>query len=235
MINKESAIRGAKSVAPLMLGIVPFGLISGITAANSGLSIGMALLMSIGINAGASQLAALQLMNDNANMLVIIYTALIINLRMMIYSLSMAPYLQKLNTRWKAVLAYSMTDQSYAISLVHFMNNPDEDKKSFFFSASISIWLVWQISTVIGYLMGSIIPMELGLDFAIPLTFISILFKGLAGWPGLITIITSAIVSVLASQLPMNIGLVVAAIVGIGAGTISQKLLFKESEVSDNE
>lgn len=235
MINKESAIRGAKSVAPLMLGIVPFGLISGITAANSGLSIGMALLMSIGINAGASQLAALQLMNDNANMLVIIYTALIINLRMMIYSLSMAPYLQKLNTRWKAVLAYSMTDQSYAISLVHFMNNPDEDKKSFFFSASISIWLVWQISTVIGYLMGSIIPMELGLDFAIPLTFISILFKGLAGWPGLITIITSAIVSVLASQLPMNIGLVVAAIVGIGAGTISQKLLFKESEVSDSE
>ena len=99
MINKESAIRGAKSVAPLMLGIVPFGLISGITAANSGLSIGMALLMSIGINAGASQLAALQLMNDNANMLVIIYTALIINLRMMIYSLSMAPYLQNLNTR----------------------------------------------------------------------------------------------------------------------------------------
>ena len=83
--------------------------------------------------------------------------------------------------------------------------------------------------------MGSTIPMELGLDFAIPLTFISILFKGLAGWPGLITIITSAIVSVLASQLPMNIGLVVAAIVGIGAGTISQKLLFKESEVSDNE
>lgn len=83
--------------------------------------------------------------------------------------------------------------------------------------------------------MGSIIPKELGLDFAIPLTFISILFKGLAGWPGVITIITSAMVAVLASQLPMNIGLIVAAIIGIAAGTISQKLLSKESEVSDSE
>ncbi len=235
MINKESAIKGAKAVAPLMLGIVPFGLISGITAANSGLSMGMALLMSAGIYAGASQLAVLQLVNDNANMLVVIYTALIINLRMMIYSLSIAPYLQNLQTRWKAVLAYSMTDQSYAISLVHFLNNPKEDVKSFFFSASISIWLIWQVVTIIGYMMGSIVPMELGLDFAIPLTFISILFKGLVGWPGLITILVSAIVSVLASQLPMNIGLVIAAIVGIGAGSISQKLFFDGGEEIENE
>lgn len=132
MINKESALRGLKSVMPVMLGVAPFGLISGITAANSGLSIGITILMSLGIFAGASQLAALQLINDNANMLVIIYTALIINLRMMIYSLSMAPYLQNLKIRWKALLAYSMTDQSYAIALVHFMNKPDEDIKSFF-------------------------------------------------------------------------------------------------------
>lgn len=235
MINKESALRGLKSVMPVMLGVAPFGLISGITAANSGLSIGITILMSLGIFAGASQLAALQLINDNANMLVIIYTALIINLRMMIYSLSMAPYLQNLKIRWKALLAYSMTDQSYAIALVHFMNKPDEDIKSFFFGASISIWILWQATTIIGYLMGSIIPKELGLDFAIPLTFISILFKGLAGWPGVITIITSAMVAVLASQLPMNIGLIVAAIIGIAAGTISQKLLSKESEVSDSE
>lgn len=235
MINKDSVLRGVKAVTPLMLGIAPFGLISGITAANTGVSIGIALLMSVGIFAGASQLATLQLINDNANMLVIVYTALIINLRMMIYSLSIAPYLQNIRIKWKALLAYSMTDQSYAISLVHFMNNPKEDIKSFFFGASISLWLLWQATTIVGYLMGSIIPMNLGLEFAIPLTFISILFKGIAGWAVVITIITSAIVAVLASQLPMNMGLVVAAIIGVAAGTISQKLLSKESEVSDSD
>jgi 4-azaleucine resistance transporter AzlC len=235
MINKESLLRGVKAVTPLMLGVIPFGLISGISAANTGLSIGMTMLMSIGIFAGAAQLASLQLISINANMIVIIYTALIINLRMMLYSLSIAPHIQKVNTKWKALLAYSMTDQSYAMSSVHFMNNLEEDTKSFFFGASISIWIIWQISTVVGYLMGSIIPPELGLDFGIPLTFIAVLLKGIAGWPGVIAIITSGIVAVLASQLPMNIGLVLAAIIGITAGALSERILSKKSEVSENE
>jgi len=235
MINKESLLRGVKAVTPLMLGVIPFGLISGISAANTGLSIGMTMLMSIGIFAGAAQLASLQLISINANMIVIIYTALIINLRMMLYSLSIAPHIQKVNTKWKALLAYSMTDQSYAMSSVHFMNNLEEDTKSFFFGASISIWIIWQISTVVGYLMGSIIPPELGLDFGIPLTFIAVLLKGVAGWPGVIAIITSGIVAVLASQLPMNIGLVLAAIIGITAGAVSERILSKKSEVSENE
>lgn len=228
MLNMESTKRGIKAVTPLMLGIIPFGLISGITAANTGLSLGMALLMSIGIFAGASQLAVLQLVRDNAHMIVIIYTALIINVRMMLYSLSISPYLQEINNKWKAVLAYSMTDQSYAISTVHFLNNPDEDKKGFFFGASISLWVIWQINTVIGYLMGSVIPQELGLEFGIPLTFIAVLLKGIAGWPGIITILTSGTIAVLASKLPMNIGLILAAIVGIGVGTISEKLMFRK-------
>ncbi len=235
MIKKESAIRGVKSVTPLILGVIPFALISGITAANTGLSLGMAMLMSVGIFAGAAQLAILQLVSNNAHMLVIIYTALIINLRMMIYSLSIAPYFKEIKTSWKALLAYSMTDQSYAISTVHFLNNPEEDFKSFFFGASITLWIIWQINTIAGYLMGSFIPPELGLDFGIPLTFIAILFKGVAGWPGIIAIITSAFVAVMASQFPMNIGLVLAAILGIAAGTISEKLLSRERGSSGSE
>ncbi|WP_409228744.1 AzlC family ABC transporter permease [Gudongella sp. SC589] len=222
MFNKESIIRGVRSVAPLILGIIPFAMISGITAANTGLSLGMALLMSIGIFAGASQLAVLQLVSDNAHMLVIIYTALIINLRMMIYSLSIAPHLQGIKTSLKALLAYSMTDQSYAISTVHFLNNPEEDTKSFLLGASSTLWIVWQVNTIIGYLMGSIIPPELGLDFGIPLTFIAILFKGVVGWPGIIAIITSGVIAVAGANLPMNIGLVLAAIIGIAAGSISE-------------
>ena len=89
MLNMESTKRGIKAVTPLMLGIIPFGLISGITAANTGLSLGMALLMSIGIFAGASQLAVLQLVRDNAHMIVIIYTALIIIFNIIIYCINL--------------------------------------------------------------------------------------------------------------------------------------------------
>ena len=91
--------------------------------------------------------------------------------------------------------------------------------------ASATLWVVWQVNTIIGYLMGSIIPPELGLDFGIPLTFIAILFKGVAGWPGIIAIITSGVVAVAGAGLPMNIGLVLAAIFGITAGTLSEVYL----------
>ncbi len=235
MINQQSMLRGVKAVTPVMLGVAPFGLITGITSVNTGISLGMAVFMSMGIFAGASQLAVLQLISNQAHVLVIIYTALIINLRMMIYSLSIAPRLQQESTGWKALLAYPMTDQSYAISMVRFMNEPKEDSKSFFFGASLVLWCVWQIATVAGYLLGSVIPPELGLDFAIPLTFTAVLFKSVVDWPGVIAVIVSAIVAVTASQLPMNVGLVMAAIAGIAAGALSEKLLQGDREVSDYE
>ena len=229
MINEQSMHRGSKAVLPILLGIVPFGMISGITAANTGLSIGITLFMSVGIFAGASQLAALQLIANQAHVLVIIYTALIINLRMMIYSLSIAPRLQNESNGWKALLAYSITDQSYAISMVRFMNEPEEDAKSFMFGASLLLWCVWQTATVTGYLLGSVIPPELGLGFAIPLTFTAILFKSVADWPGAIAVVSSAVVAVTASQVPMNVGLVLAALTGIAAGTVSEKFMGKEA------
>lgn len=227
IIKKEATLKGIKAISPLLLGVLPFGLISGITASNTGLSLAMSTFMHLAIFAGASQLTALQLISINANMLVVIFTALIINVRLMLYSLSIAPYLQNMTNKWKAFLAYMMTDQSYAISLMHFINNPEEDTKSFFFATSMGVYLVFQLGAFFGYLMGSIIPAKLGLDFAIPLTFIVILIRGVSSLSGLITIVVSGLVAVLAAGIPMNLGLVLAVVVGISAGYFSEKLLKK--------
>ena len=235
MINHESLLRGVKAVTPILLGVIPFALISGITAANTGVSFGIAMLMSVGIFAGASQLAVLQLISSQAHTLVIIYTALIINLRMMIYSLSIAPRLQHESMGWKVLLAYSMTDQSYAISMVRFMNEPEEDTKSFLLGASMTLWVSWQLHTMVGYVMGSIIPPALGLDFAIPLTFMAVLFKSVVDWPGVLAVISSAVVAVTASQLPMNVGLVLAAVTGIVVGAVAERLLPEKKEAMDHE
>ena len=235
MVNKESFLKGVRETSPVILGIIPFGLISGITAADSGLSLGMALFMSIGIFAGAAQLAALQLISNYAHMLVVIYTALIVNMRMMMYSLSISPHLQHLSNRWKAFLAYGLTDQNFAISTVHFMNEPKEDKKSFLLGSSFTLWTVWQLNTVIGYALGSTIPAELGLDFGITLTFMSVLFKAVADWPGVVAVFTSAVVAVATASFPMNTGLVIAAVAGIFAGVISENFFKCKEEVTDHE
>lgn len=224
-VNYRSMMRGAKTIIPVLLGVIPFAMISGITAVNTGVSHMTALFMSVFIFAGASQLAILQLLTTNASSLVIIYTALIINFRFMIYSLSIAPYFKSESIAWKAILSYMMTDQSYALSLVRYINDPDEDPKWFFFGASLLLWLVWQIATAVGLILGSLIPPELGLDFAIPLTFTAVLFNSVDDIPTIITVITSAVVAVSTSHIPMNGNLVVAAMTGIAAGTAAELII----------
>lgn len=217
-----SFIKGAQTVTPVLLGVIPFAMITGITAINTNVPTVIALFMSVTIFAGASQLAVLQLFHQNAAAAVIIYTALIINLRFMIYSLSIAPYFRKELISWKMFLAYMMTDQSYALSMVHFMNEPDDNPKWFFFGASSLLWVVWQIATLTGLMLGAVIPPQLGLDFAIPLTFTAVLFKSINDKPAVITVLVSATVAVISANIPMNVGLPLAAIAGITAGSLSE-------------
>ncbi len=226
----KSMIRGAKMITPVLLGVIPFAMITGITAVNTGISMGVALLMSIFIFAGSAQLAIFQLLHMSASALVIIYTALIINFRFLIYSLSIAPHFRKESMVWKAVLAYLMTDQSYALSMVRLINDPDEDPKWFYFGASLFLWFVWQGFTVVGLILGSTIPSGLGLDFAIPLTFIAVLFKSVDDLATVIAVMTSAAVAVAASQFPLNAGLVFAAMSGIVAGTVAEIYLNRRKE-----
>jgi 4-azaleucine resistance transporter AzlC len=233
--NRDSMLRGAKMIMPILLGVIPFAMITGITAVNTGMPPSVALFMSVFIFAGASQLAAMQLIYLGAPALVIVYTSLIINFRFMIYSLSIAPYFKKESTFWKALLAYMMTDQSYALSLVHFMNNPEEDPKWFFFGASLNLWLVWQVATVSGLILGSLIPSQLGLDFAIPLTFTAVLFKSIDDFAVLAAVLVSAFVAVAAAQMPLNASLVLAAIAGITAGSVTERIISRRKEASDHE
>ena len=230
----SSFIKGSKTITPVLLGVIPFAMISGITAINTNLPPAIALFMSITIFAGASQLAVLQLFHQNAAAAVIIYTALIINFRFMIYSLSIAPYFRNEPVSWKMFLSYMMTDQSYALSMVHFMNEPDDNPKWFFFGASALLWVVWQAATLIGLILGAIIPPQLGLDFAIPLTFTAVLFKSSLDKPTVITVVVSATAAVATANIPMNAGLPLAALAGISAGVLTEIFINTKEKRSES-
>ena len=218
--NQRHFFLGVKTTAPVLLGIVPFAMISGITAFDSGISLVLALFMSVFIFAGASQLATLQLLSAGASSLVIVYTAIIINLRFMMYSLSLSPFFQHMPLRWKALLSYFIVDKNYALSIAHYTDYPEQDPRWFYLGSSIILWVVWQAATLTGYLMGTIIPPQLGLDFAIPLSFIAVLFKTIDRPSIVAAIVVSAIVSVTARSIPLNLGLVLAAMAGIITGLI---------------
>jgi len=177
--------------------------------------------MSVLIFAGASQLAALQLVAENAPLLVIVLTALIINLRFTMYSASLAPYFRALSAKWKAVLAYLLTDPAYGVSITRFRQFPRVPNRHWFYmGVAASTWLIWQSFTAAGVFLGTRVPENWSLDFAIPLMFIALAVPALHDRATIAAGLTSAVVSVLVFHLPLNLGLIVAAGSGILIGLL---------------
>lgn len=222
----STMMTGARDVSPILLGVIPFGLITGAV----GVSVGMPEWAAIGtsqiIFAGASQLVAMQLMAGHASMAVIILTALVINARMFMYSASLAPHFNGMHPLKKAFLAYLLTDQAYAVSITRFDEDGADnlDKPAYYAGAAILMWLGFNSTTIMGAYLGAFIPASWNLDFAIPLTFIALVIPAVKDRPNLIAAAAAGGVALVADPLPYNLGLMAAATVGIMVGyTIERK------------
>ncbi len=204
-----------------MLGMLPFGLIAGIAANEADLPAWGASVFSVLVFAGASQLAALDLIADGANMLVVIGTIAIINARFLMYSASMATRVAEESLPRRAMMAYLLTDQAYAVTITKLDADPGyEPRWAYYMGGGGSLWAMWQVYTVIGALGGSFVPDVVPLAFAIPLVFAALLVPAVADRPTLAAATSSAVVAVAAAPLPANLGLLVGAGTGIAVGTI---------------
>jgi 4-azaleucine resistance transporter AzlC len=200
-------------------------MISGVTAISVGLSPALAFAMSVVIFAGAAQLAMVQLIGEGAAALVIIFTALMINLRFVMYSLALAPHFKTLSHGWKWLLSYVLTDQAFAISITHYAQHPEDRFKHWYYlGAAASLWLVWQIATAAGILLGAQVPPSWSLDFAIPLNFLALLIPLLKDRPNLAAAAMAGFVAVAAHSLPFNLGLLSGALSGILVGVLLERL-----------
>lgn len=212
---------GVRAELPLLIGVFPFGMIYGAVALNAGLSAGASQLMSSIVFAGSSQFVTAQLVHDAAPALVIIVTIAVVNLRHMLYSASLAPYLHDLSLRWKALLSYLLTDEAYAPSIIKYEKDGIQPFSHWFlFGAGLSLWTTWQVSTALGIFLGAAIPKEWPLDFALPLTFIAMIIPILKNRPMIASALSAGLVALLAFSLPYKLGIILAALTGILVGTI---------------
>ncbi|MEO8354613.1 MAG: AzlC family ABC transporter permease [Chloroflexota bacterium] len=215
---------GVRAEFPLLVGVFPFGLIYGALALNSGLSTSAAQMMSSIVFAGASQFIAAQLLHESAPGLVIVMTIAVVNLRHMLYSASLAPYVASLSTRWKVLLSYLLTDEAYAPSVLHYEKEGVTPYGHWFFlGAGFALWFIWQVSTALGIFLGSAIPESWSLDFALPLTFIAMVVPVLKDRPAIAASLSAGAVALLAFSLPYRSGLILAALAGIAVGTFLEE------------
>lgn len=222
MNSKSSSFwAGVRAEFPLLVGVFPFGMIYGVLALTAGLPIAAAQSMSWMVFAGSSQFIAAQLIHDAAPGFVIVLTVAIVNLRHMLYSASVAPYLDSVSTGWKPLLAYLLTDEAYAVVITHYEKEGlTPTSHWFFFGAGFALWFTWQVSTAVGIFLGAVIPANWPLDFALPLTFIALVMPALKDRPAIAAALSAGLAALLAYSLPYKLGLILAALVGIVVGTV---------------
>jgi len=213
--------KGVRDGAPFILVVAPFALLFGVVATEAGLNVWETLAFSVVVIAGAAQFTALQLMQENAPTVIVLASALAVNLRMAMYSASLTPHLGATPVWQRALAAYMMVDQSYACSILAYERNRDwtpAQKMAFYFGAVTPVIPVWYAMTVVGALIGSAMPAGLALDFAVPITFIAMIAPALRTLAHVAAATASVILALLFVFVPFNLGLIIAGIGGMVVG-----------------
>lgn len=221
--KRSPFIQGTLDSLPFFIVIIPFGALFGVIATEAGMNLAQVMGFSVLVIAGASQLTALQLLTDHAPTLIVVVTALAVNLRMAMYSASLAPHLGAAPLWKRAIAAYVLFDQPYALSTIEFEKRPDRstaDKLSYFFGAGVPVAFSWYIATFCGAVLGEKIPSDLGVDFAVPITFLAVVAPMLKSLAHVAAALTSVVLVLLLSFMPYGTGLLVAAVAALVVGAL---------------
>lgn len=222
MTSRQAFLLGLRSVMPLLLGVAPFGVIYGVVALQSGIPPLAAMVMSSIVFAGSAQFLLAQLVGAGAPFMLTAGAVGLVNLRHALYSASVAPILARLPQRWKILLAYLLTDEAYAAAIPHLLANSRHSAEPvphwILFGSGFGLWAGWQVATLAGVLIGAQLPTDLGLDFALPLTFIAIVVPMIENRAHVAAAIAAGATAVVLAALPYKTGLFLAALAGLAVG-----------------
>ena len=213
--------QGFRDGTPFILVIVPFGAVFGVVATGAGLNLAQVMGFSVLVIAGAAQFVAVQMMVDNAPVLIVLAAALAVNLRMAMYSAAMAPHLGKISWWQRGVVSYFMVDQTYAAAVLKYEQTPamtPTQKLSYYFGVVMPICPVWYLATWGGAVLGTAVPAGLPIDFAVPITFLALIVPALRTAAHVVAALVSIIGVLVFAFLPFNLGLLVAAALAMMAG-----------------
>lgn len=209
-------IKGVKAMLPITTGVIPFGLVMGTVASNANLSGLQTMSMNSLVFAGASQLAAVDLLTKNVPSMIVIITGLTINLRFILYSAALSNLFKHESFFKKLLLSYTLTDQSYSSLMANEKDlETTKDKIHFYIGTSVMMAIAWQLSVLLGFIFGNFMPNEFNLDYAVPVSFIALVIPTLKNKKYIYVAILSAVSSIVLKEIPYNLGLLLSAGIAI--------------------
>ena len=207
--------KGILQELPLQIGVFPFGIIYGFIASESGFSILQAFFMSSIIFAGASQIAFAKLYLF-VSPLTIFTTVTAINLRHLLYGVSINEYVKTLSLKWRIILSYLLTDEAYAVSINYLKkNNLEKYIHYHLLGSGLTLFFTWQVSTLIGIFFGDRLTGFVDLEFIIPLSFIAIITPMIKDKGDLMACLVSGFSSLFFYKLNLEFWIVTSALSGI--------------------
>lgn len=227
-LSRAAFWRGCKHSAPFVLVVGPFAVLFGVLATEVGLNLLETMSFSVVVVAGAAQFTALQLMRDDAPTLIVLLSALAVNLRMAMYSASLTPHLGAAPLWQRALIAYVILDQSYACAIVEFEKNKQTrlpERIAYFFGTSAFVVPAWYGCTYLGAIIGTQVPDSWALDFALPITFLALMAPMLRTRAHLVAALVSIVISLLCAGLPYSLGLLLAGVLAMLAGAQTEVYL----------
>jgi 4-azaleucine resistance transporter AzlC len=226
--RKSEFLNGMQATIPLVIGAIPFGIIFGALAVTSGLSPQGTISMSLFVFAGSSQFIAAGLIASGSSVGIIVLTTFIVNLRHALYSATLAPHMKHLPHKWLLPLGFWLTDESFVVAAKRYDDvESSQNKHWFFFGSAVFMYTNWQVCTFIGLVAGKAIPDpgSWGLEFAMIVTFIGMLVPMIKNRPAFLAVLVAGIVALVFHGLPNNLGLILAALSGIVAGVLSERVV----------
>ena len=234
-IRSREFWKGVRDTLPLVIGAIPFGIIFGTLSRSAGLTPMGTMGMSLFVFAGSSQFIAMGLVGAGTVWPMIVLTTFIINFRHLLYTATLLDYLKALPRRWRLVLAFGLTDQTFAVAVGRWRDDDGGEHKQWYqLGSMVFMYINWNLCTLIGLLAGSMLEGigGWGLDFAMVATFIGMVIPYAKDRPTYAAILTAGIVALVCHGLPHGAGLMIAAGLGMLSGVSAEILLERHTSGS---
>jgi len=209
--------RGIREMASVAPGLAAWGLMTGVAMVKSGMSSFEAVAMSLLVFAGSSQLAAMPLIAAGAPVWVILSTSFCVNLRFVVFSAHLRPYLMHLPLRWRLFQGYLTADLSYVMFTRNYRHPPatDEERReqlAYLSGGSLLNWFSWQSASLLGIALANLIPTHWGLGFAGILALLGVGCSLASSHLRRVSAGVAGLAAVVAYALPLKLNIVVAIV-----------------------
>jgi len=220
--DRRDVAAGARAMVPWLAGLVPFGLVIGVSAAQADIPALAGWLTGPLIYAGSSQVATIGMLDARAAPMVVVASALIINIRLVFYSATMARHWRDTPWWWRLAAAYLMVDPSVAVGLDGYRRLSPRRAHAHYLGGAVLLWVSWLAAIGAGAMVGARWPTWLHLEFVIPLYLVGQTISKLAHPAQRQAILAAATVALLALSAPLQLGVAMAIAAGVAAGLAAE-------------